>query len=367
MTGTIGFGIVGCGMIARFHARAIAELKGARLRAVATASVANGQSVLDEAGQGGDIHESLDELLARPDIHVLCICTPSGAHLEPALAAAKAGKHVVVEKPLEVTLRRCDRIIDECARNKVRLATIFPSRFADANMELKKAMEAGRFGQFSMADTTVKWWRTQQYYDAGGWRGTWELDGGGALMNQAIHNIDLLQWIGGPIAEICGLTALRNHVRIEVEDTAAAILRFRSGAIGVIQAATSAHPGLLKTIGVYGSGGSAVVEQDHLLTWAFEKETKADQAIRQKLGKVTGATGGAADPKAISHEGHRRQLADFVRAIRDGGDPLVDGAEGRKAVEIILAIYHSMSTGRFVKLPLAKDPTLPKLTPPGAG
>lgn len=356
-----GFGIVGCGMIAHFHARALADIRGAKLRAVVTSKPENGQSVLDAAGGGGDIHADLDEMLARKDIDVVIICTPSGAHLEPGVKAAAAGKHVVVEKPLEVTLKRCDQLINACNKAGVALGAIFPSRFSDVNIELKKAVDAGRFGRLTLGDTTVKWWRTQEYYDGGGWRGTWELDGGGSLMNQAIHNVDLLYWMMGPVVEIGAFTSLLAHERIEVEDTAVAALRFANGALGVIEATTSVYPGLLKTIGVHGNAGSVVVEQDDLLKWEFAKESKRDGQIREKFARKSGATGGASDPKAISHTGHARQLTDFLKAIKSGNKPLVDGAEGRKSVEIILGIYQSQATGRIVKLPLAKDPKPPKL------
>src|SRR5205085_253635 len=174
-----------------------------------------------------------------------------------AVQAARAGKHVVVEKPLEITLPRCDAIIAACDEAGVRLCTIFPSRFTPANVALKQAIDAGRFGRLTLGDTSVKWWRTHEYYDSGGWRGTWDLDGGGALMNQAIHNVDLLQWLMGDVAVIQGATATLAHERIEVEDTAVACLRFQTGALGVIQATTSVWPGLPKTIAIHGNKGSA--------------------------------------------------------------------------------------------------------------
>ena len=185
-----GFAVVGCGMIAEFHAKAVAEIPNARLVGGYSSRFESAEKFA--AAHGCKAYRALDELLADPDVHVVNICTPSGAHLEPAVAAAKAGKHVVVEKPLEITLERCDAIIDACEQAGVRLITIFPSRFSGANLALKKAIDAGRFGRLTLGDTYVKWWRTQQYYDGGGWRGTWALDGGGAYMNQAIHNVDLL-------------------------------------------------------------------------------------------------------------------------------------------------------------------------------
>jgi UDP-N-acetyl-2-amino-2-deoxyglucuronate dehydrogenase len=347
-----GVVIVGCGMIAKFHARALREVPGARLVALVSRHPANAQAVAEAAGVPAAIYGDLGQALARPDVDIVIVTTPSGAHLEPAVAAARAGKHVVVEKPLEITLERCDRIIEACDQNGVKLCTIFPSRFGDANRALKAAVEAGRFGGLTLAETTCKWWRPQSYYDEGGWKGTQALDGGGALMNQAIHNVDLLQWLMGPVTQISGFTATLAHQRIEVEDTAVACLRFASGALGVIQAATSAYPGLPKTIAIHGDRGSAVIEQDDVLRWDFDPETAEDRQIKEQFAQKVGASGGASNPAAISHQGHARQLADFVEAIQGGRPPQVDGREGRKAVEIILGIYRSAATGRVVELPL---------------
>ncbi len=345
-----GFAIVGCGMIARFHARALAEVPGAQLRAVMSRSQANAAKMVQELKLSCDASSDLQTVLKRKDIDVVIITTPSGAHLEPAVAAANAGKHVVVEKPLEITVDRCDRIIEACEKNKVQLCTIFPSRFGDANIELKKAVSAGRFGRLTLGETTCKWWRPQSYYDEGGWKGTQALDGGGALMNQAIHNVDLLLWMMGPVTHIYGLTAMLAHERIEVEDTAVACLRFKNGALGVIQATTSVWPGLPKTIAVHGDKGSVVIEQDDLLRWEFNPEIDADKAIRHRFSQKSGASGGSSNPTAISHVGHARQLTDFVQALEAGRAPLVDGREGRRAVEVIVSIYEANRTGRLVEL-----------------
>lgn len=350
MTTPLGFAIVGCGMIARFHARALAEVPGARLTALVSRSAESAKKLADELTLDVGIHTSLGEALARPDVDVVIITTPSGAHLEPAVAAARAGKHVVVEKPLEVTTARCDAVIAACDAAGVQLCTIFPSRFGDANRELKKAVEAGRFGRLTLGETTCKWWRSQAYYDDGGWKGTQALDGGGALMNQAIHQVDLLQWVMGPVRRIVGFTATLAHERIEVEDTAVACLHFASGALGVIQATTSVHPGLPKTIGVHGDRGTVVIEQDDVLRWEFAAETAEDAAVRERFAQKVGASGGASNPAAISHQGHARQLADFVDAIREGRPAAVDGREGRKAVAIIEGIYRAGRTGGVVEL-----------------
>ncbi len=347
----LGFAIVGCGMIARFHARALADVPGTRVVALVGRDVGSAAKMKQELGLDCDVSADLAAVLRRKDVDVVIVTTPSGAHLEPAVTAARAGKHVVVEKPLEITLQRCDRIIDACDQNGVKLCTIFPSRFGDANQALKKAVTQGRFGRLALGETTCKWWRPQSYYDEGGWKGTRALDGGGALMNQAIHNVDLLLWMMGPVTHVSGLTATLAHERIEVEDTAVACLRFQSGALGVIQATTSVWPGLPKTIAVHGDRGSVVIEQDDLLRWEFNPAEPDDEATRARFAQKSGASGGSSNPAAISHVGHARQLADFVRSIETGRAPLVDGREGRRAVEVILGIYESNATGRLVELP----------------
>lgn len=350
-----GFGIIGCGMIAEFHTRAIQEITGARVVAAFSRSEANGAKIAKMAGGDCRVFDDLDAMLALPEIDVVCVCTPSGAHLEPSVKAARAGKHVVVEKPLEITLERCDAIIRACDEAGVRLCTIFPSRFSSANIALKSAIDAGRFGRLTLGDTYVKWWRTQEYYDSGGWRGTWALDGGGALMNQAIHNVDLLQWLMGDVDVIHAQTATLAHERIEVEDTAVATLRFKNGALGVIEAATSAFPGLLKRTEIHGDRGSARVEQDDITLWEFQLKVPSDQDIFASMSAHSGFKAGASDPRGITHQGHRDQLADFLQSIDENRAPLVDGREGRKSVEIIRAIYRSARSGQAVQLPLTED------------
>jgi UDP-N-acetyl-2-amino-2-deoxyglucuronate dehydrogenase len=349
-----GFGIVGCGMIAEFHTRAINEIAGARVVGTMSRNPANGAKIARLADGGCEVFGDLEALLAAPGLDVVCICTPSGAHMEPAVRAAAAGKHVVVEKPLEITLARCDAIIDACERAGVRLCTIFPSRFTAANQRLKEAIALGRFGRVTLGDTHVKWWRSQEYYDSGGWRGTWQLDGGGALMNQAIHNVDLLYWLMGDVESITAQTATLAHVRIEVEDTAVASVRFKSGALGVIQAATSAYPGLLKRTEIHGDRGSARVEQDDITLWEFQEKVPSDNEVYAAMAAQSGFKAGASDPRGITHVGHRDQLIDFLEAIDSGRDPVVDGREGRKSVEIIRAIYRSAGSGQAVGLPLAE-------------
>ena len=241
----LGFGIIGCGMIAKFHAKAIADVRGAKLVACFDQVPAAADKLAETTGCKA-CHK-LDDLLADPAVHIVTIGTPSGAHMEPAVAAARAGKHVIVEKPLEITLRRCDQIIAACQEAGVVLSTIFPSRFHDSSRELKRAVDGGRFGRLTLGDAYVKWYRSQAYYDSGAWRGTWELDGGGALMNQAIHSVDLLTWLMGPVVEVRAKTARLAHERIAVEDVALAAVEFANGALGVIEASYGRLSRLLET------------------------------------------------------------------------------------------------------------------------
>jgi len=343
-----GWAIIGCGMIAKFHARAISELRGSQLVACHSRSMEKASAFAAEFG--GTPYDDLKVMLANPKIDVVTICTPSGAHLEPGVAAAKAGKHVLVEKPLEVTTARCDRLIDACDRAGVTLGTIFPSRFHRSAQLLKAAAETDRFGNISLASAYVKWFRTQAYYDSGAWRGTWKLDGGGALMNQAIHSVDLLLWLMGPVKSVHAMTALRAHENIEVEDAATAILEFGSGALGVIEATTAAYPGTLKRIEIAGNLGSATLQEEAITHWSFAKSNKSDEKMQEMMkGNATG--GGAADPTAIGHQAHRDLFADFLNGIQRGKPCSISGAEGRKSVALITAIYRSAQRRTRIVLP----------------
>jgi predicted dehydrogenase len=352
----IGFGIIGAGMISRFHAKALADVRGGKL--VACCDSAPGRAAALAKEFGCTPYESLDEMLADKAVDAVTVATPSGAHADPAVAAAKAGKHVIVEKPLEITLKKCDRIIDACEKAGVKLSAIFPSRFHDSSKLLKQAVDQNRFGRLTLGDAYVKWYRTQQYYDSGAWRGTWALDGGGALMNQAVHTVDLLAWLMGPVVEVQAHAATLAHARIEVEDVAVATLRFENGALGVIEATTAAYPGYLKRIELHGSEGTAILEEEDVKAWDFLKKSRSDAAVHRRMAISKSTGGGAADPSAIGHHGHAMQFQDFVDAIRKDRPPAIDGHEGRKSVEIILAIYQSAKTGKKVSLPLKSDPKL---------
>jgi len=346
----LGFGIIGLGMIAKVHASAIKEIEGCQL-------VAGFDAIEDSAKAFGKAHNcrtytDIDAFLADPDLDIVTIATPSGLHMDGALASAKAKKHIIVEKPLEITKDRCNQIIKACADNGVKLAGVFPSRYHEAPRLIKTAIEQGRFGKIVMADAQVKWFRTQEYYDSGAWRGTWKYDGGGALMNQSIHAIDLLQWFMGDVSEIFAFTDTLSHERIEVEDTAVAALRFANGALGMIEGTTSAYPGFLKKIEILGTKGSVVLEEESIISWKFEEERPEDREIRDKYLHGTATGGGAADPSAIGHHGHRLLFSSVVDSIRNNTEVEVSGESSRNAVEIIEGIYKSAKSGKKVNLPL---------------
>jgi len=344
---THGVAVVGAGNIAAAHVDAVSRLPNARLVGIASRTHERARAFAQQ--HGTEAYPDLDALLADDAVDVVAVCTPSGAHMEPAVAAARAGKHVVVEKPLEVTSERAKAIVDAADQAGVRLATIFMSRFADANVALKQAVEAGTLGRLVQGDAYVKWYRSQAYYDSADWRGSWRLDGGGALMNQAIHQVDLLLWLMGPVEEVFAYAATAAHQRLEVEDTLVAVLRYRSGALGQIAAATSLWPGRPKELDLHGELGSVTVRDDALVRWDV-RDTDEEEAARMLRRYGSAATGGAADPMAISFENHRRQYADVLAAIDEGRSPAIDGREGLRSVELVEAIYRSVREGRPVRL-----------------
>lgn len=342
----LGFGIVGTGMIAAYHAQAIAQVNGATLIGITSRSPENVRTFAEKHSVPFAT-TSLDELIARPDIHVVCITTPSGAHLEPALAAIKAGKHVVIEKPLEVTTARADQLIKAAETAGVRLAPIFQARFGRGAQTVKTALDAGRFGRLVLASAYIKWHRTAQYYT--GWKGTLALDGGGAVINQSIHGLDLLQWFAGLPEEVFAWKTRRVHTGIEAEDTACASLRFPDGALGTIEASTALWPGWSRRIEICGEHGSISLEDDHIARWDFAKAEPGDEAIRSaKLDNSLGSGAGA--PNAISFAGHQRQIQDLVDALHENRPLAIEGREGRKAVALVNAIYASAESGKPVKL-----------------
>ena len=350
---TFGVGIVGCGVIAPFHARAVGELPNARL--VAVADVVAAQAARRGREFGVDHTTDVDALLARPDIDVVSVCVPSGQHADVGIRAAAAGKHVVVEKPIDITLEAADRLIAACHEHGVTMTVISQHRFGPAVQRLRGLIDGGRLGRLVLGDAVIKWYRSQEYYDSGDWRGTWSLDGGGCLMNQGVHYTDLLQWMMGPVERVFARTATAVHERIEVEDIAIAVLHFAGGAVGVLQASTAVYPGLPERLEVTGTGGTVVVEAGRMRVCELKDEKGETSAYGAKLRTdqaPADENGGANDPAAISHAGHRTQIADLLEAVETGRPPAITGEEARRPLEVILAVYRSAQEGREVSLPL---------------
>ncbi len=336
-------GIIGTGAIAGVHAGVVSQMPNAHLQGVYSRSGSRGTEFAHR--HSCTAYADLADMLKKVDI--VAVCTPSGTHLEAALPAIEAGCHLIIEKPLEISLERCDRILEAAEGKGVQVAGVFQSRFYEAARQLKAALEQRRFGRLSMGDAYVKWYRSQEYYSGSEWKGTVQYDGGGALMNQSIHAVDLLQWFMGDVKNVQAKSAALGHEGIEVEDTAVAILEFANGALGVIEGSTAVYPGFLKRIEISGSTGSAVLEEETLKEWSFAEESVEDEEIRTRYGSSAGSGGGAADPAAISHTGHLRQFEDFIEAVQQNRPPFVDGREARKSVAIIQAIYESSRTGEI--------------------
>ena len=338
----IGIGILGCGNVAKVHAEAIRRVPELKLVSVCSRSRESAERL---AGvYAVPVFTDLEEFFADTSLEAVTICTPSGTHSELGCAAALLGKHLVVEKPIDVTLDKADALIEACARAGVQLGVSLQSRFLDAPRLLKETIDAGRLGRPILASAYVKWYRAPEYYASAAWRGTLALDGGGALINQAIHTVDLLRWIAGPVTQVSALADRLLHPQIEGEDTVVAALRFQTGAIGVIEAGTSVFPGFKRRIELSGTEGSVSLEGDNITTWALRDGSANPSSA---AGEVSD---GSANPMAIDCEGHRRVMEDFARALQENRPPRVDGHEGRKSLELVLAIYRSAREGTTVTL-----------------
>ena len=347
MSNPIGFAIIGSGMIAEVHAQAIAQTPEARLVAVCTRDAERGAAFAKTYGcrAAKDVRELADD----PAVQAVCIATPSGAHAEVAVPFLEKGKAVLCEKPMEISLAAVDRILAAAERGGGVLAGVFQMRLGRGARVLKAAVEAGRFGRLTMCGAYIKWWRAQSYYASSAWKGTWAMDGGGALMNQGIHAVDLLQWLVGLPAEVSGFFGTLAHAGVEAEDTVAAALRWPDGACGVIEAATSCWPGSDLRIEISGDRGSATLVNDRIVRWEFAEPQAGDEDVLRDDGG-NAIKGGTSDPRGMSSEGHRVLVRDLACALQEGRAPMIPGAEARRAVARVLAIYESARSGRAVRL-----------------
>jgi len=329
----IKFGIVGCGHIARVHAEEIMTLPGAELKVVCDSNPRALHDFSSRYGVSGFLYYG--EMLSEKALDVVVICTPSGLHAEMGIRAARSGKHVLIEKPMALSLDEADRLIDVCKKEGVLLSVVLQNRYRPPFLALKSALEAGRFGKLSHASATVRWNRDEAYFRNNPWRGKKNEDGG-VVMNQAIHSVDMLQWLMGPVDSVFAYTANR-YRPIEAEDVGVAALKFKNGALGVVEAATTVYPrNLEETLAVFGEKGTAViggVKAGEIKTWRLGEECAAEALTEIRSG-------------------HYAVLQDLVKAVTDGGRLAVDGCEGRKSLEIVLGIYRSSETGLPVSLPL---------------
>tara|TARA_Y100000310_G_scaffold274290_1_gene290201 strand:+ start:4123 stop:5148 length:1026 start_codon:yes stop_codon:yes gene_type:complete len=336
----LGIGVIGCGRVAPYHFSAIKAIDECELVAVCDGD----KERLEEAGgkQKVKTYDDYGKMLKDKNVDVVSICTPHGSHAEHAIMAAKAGKHIITEKPMAMTVEDADKMIAEAKKNKVRLFVIKQNRYNPPIVKLKQAVDKGRFGKMVLINTTVFWTRPQDYFDMDKWRGT-KSDDGGVLMNQASHHIDLVHWMGGDVESVFGYGATRTH-QLDVEDTAVAVLKFKSGAMGVIQGTTCAFPknleGSVTVLGETGSvkiGGFAVNKVD---TWEFKDQAQGDEWVKQMK----------TEPPTVYGFGHQELYRELVDAIINGKDAMMTGDEGRKSLELIMAIYKSIETGKEVKL-----------------
>ena len=341
MTKQIGFGIVGGGMIGKVHAQAISAIAGAFVAAVYGRNEARANELASQ--YDATAYTDYAAFLAHPGLDIVNVCSPSGLHLDHGQAAAEAGKHVLVEKPIEITLERTDVLIAACEKAGVKLGVIFQSRFLPAVQKVKAAIAAGKLGKLMLADAYIKWYRAPEYYGAGSWHGKLALDGGGALINQAIHTIDLLRWMVGPVVAAQAMKKALRYPHIESEDTLVGNLEFQNGALGVVVAATSVKPGFKRRLEISGERGTIVLDGDEITLWEIDGEVSAAESAEQ-------LTDGSSNPAAISTEGHRRQIEDMLHAVRENREPIVNGHEGRNSLEVVAALYRAANEGRLIRL-----------------
>ncbi len=339
---TIHVGILGGGGISETHARAAGEIAGVKVEAIGGQSQHPGKIEALAKRHGASVaFTNLEALLRHRPLDAVLIGSPSALHAEQGIAAARAGLHVLTEKPLDVTTDRADALIKACAEARLKLGVFFQDRFAPDLVRLKRAVDDGRLGRPLLASARVKWWRPPEYYGASRWRGKLALDGGGAVMNQGIHTVDLLLWLLGDVKRVFARQATAVH-SIEVEDSLVATLEFANGVLATFEATTAAFPGYPRQLELTGTAGTVVVQQDRIVS--------ADlKTPHPELAGGEGSSNAAASSPIVSDvRGHKAVIEDFLEAIRTGGEPRCNGAEGRRSVALVEALYRSARTGEPV-------------------
>ena len=349
------FAIVGCGQIATTHARALRTLDSAELVVCHDTDITKGDEF---AGRFGCTHvQNLQDLLAMPDIDAVTVCTPSGSHALVGVPALLAGKHVLVEKPMDVTQSACQSLLDAAAETGACLSVVAQRRFDESTTYVRDSIARGRLGSLTYAECRVPWYRTEGYYDSAAWRGTWAQDGGGALMNQGLHAIDLMRWLCGPVVEVRAISRNTIHDRIEVEDLVCALVTFANGAVGNVMASTSSYPAFPARIAIQGTEGGAVIEGDSLVAYDLTDGThrRSQTPAAHTWQVASGGTKAATPPddnepyrEDLWTAGHVRQLDNFVAAASGEAPQLVTGVDAMATVILIEAIYRSAKIGQPV-------------------
>jgi predicted dehydrogenase len=344
----VRYGVVGLGAIHGIHCWAVREIENAELAAVydivpeKTVETAEKQAVYGA--------ESLDDLISRVD--VVTVCTPSGLHSKVAIEAIKQGRHVLCEKPIDISMSAAQAMVDAADQAGVLAGVISQHRFARDIRAAKAAVESGELGRIVFGEAATKWWRTQEYYDSGDWRGTWELDGGGCLMNQGVHYVDMLQWLMGGVEAVTAQVRTLTH-EIEVEDCAAAVIEFKNGAIGTLRGSTSCYPGVAESVEIHGDKGGIQIEGDKVRTWLSTAVEDGGQTAKPdgEEPKLDLSESAASDPSAAWGTQHLMQVQDFTDAVQQGRAPQLSARDALEPLKVILAIYKSAADdGRRVEL-----------------
>lgn len=341
MRKTLNFGIVGYGSIAEHHIKSIQALEDCALLAVTSSNPEKRKQIVEKYQV--QAFATVEEMVALEALDVVCICTPNGFHLEPCLAAAKAGKHIITEKPLEINVDRCQQMIDACEEAGVILSCIFQNRYIPGYQKVLELVKGGHLGQLILANAYVKWFRSPEYYANNGWRGTLKGDGGAALITQSIHYIDQLINLMGPVKSVIGKTKTLYH-KIEGEDIGTAILEFENGAIGTIEGSTAIYAGFPEKLEVHGTEGSLVLEAGEIVEAKFKSDVALD------LNQASGTTSASSNPNAVDVALHIEQFKHIVEAIRSNVQPEVNGHEAIKSIRVLNAIYESSKTKKEVTL-----------------
>ena len=341
MTQAVGFAVIGVGLVGPTHARFVNQAQGATLKVVCDLREDRGKPLADQYGATwlSDYHD----VMKRDDIQVVTICLPTALHLDVARAAAEAGKHVLVEKPIELNLERATALIEVCRQHKVKLGTVFNRRFVFGTRRARDAVHDGELGKLLVADMRFKSWRPPEYYADSGWRGTWDKEGGAALINQGIHGVDLMTWIAGPIRRVQGYSRHLRHQHIEADDTTIAVCEYDSGALGIIQCTTSVYPRQLDRIELHGERGTIMLEDYQIAAWQLEGVEPGTPTAAELA--LPGADSGTS-------VGHFLQIQDMADAVREGREPTITGEDALHSLAVVQAIYEAERTGGPVDVPL---------------